>query len=325
MSSPSVLRVNGRLRPIWRFFLAAMMVIFIAVGAGVVVGLVAGALGRYPSRFEALAFTSFLTLPLLLGAFKLLTDLFEQKPLASVGLAFHSRWGAELSSGLVVGAAMILAVGGLERLLGLARFSWNSAPAASLAGSGFATGAVLFAAAVNEELAFRGYPFQRLVDSLGPVGAVAVMSALFGAAHLGNPEHTWASTLNTMLVGVPLSVAYLRTRALWLPIGIHFSWNFFQGYVLGLPVSGIALDRQLAVAQVHGAGWLTGASYGPEGGVLASALIVAATVYLLWARGIYTSQEMQELVFGPAVSKPGPAALPPPSAEEPENPPEGRD
>lgn len=305
MGSGSHLRSGGRVRPIWRFLLSAFMVAFVIVLADIILGLVAGLRHVYPSLLDALAFTAFLKLPLLLLVFKFLSDLFEHKPLAAVGLAFHERWGAELAHGLALGAAMILAVAGGERLLGVASFSWNSASAASLARQGLILIVVMLVAAANEELMFRGYPFQRLMETLGPAGAVAIMAALFGVVHLWNPSHTWVSTLNTALIGVPLAIAYLRTRALWLPLGLHFGWNFFQGFVLGLPVSGLPLGRSLAVARVHGAVWLTGGSYGPEGGLVTTAVVVAATAYLLLARGIYTSKRMRDLVSGGAVREPG--------------------
>jgi hypothetical protein len=126
-----------------------------------------------------------------------------------------------------------------------------------------------------------------------------VLSALFGLLHLGNAGHTWISTLNTMLVGVPLAVGYLRTRALWLPVGIHFSWNFLQGYGLGLPISGSSVPYSVLSAEVSGNALLTGANYGPEGNLLTTFVIIAATGYLWRAKSIYTSEEMRALVFGP--------------------------
>ena len=110
-----------------------------------------------------------------------------------------------------------------------------------------------------------------------------------------------------MLVGVPFSIAYLRTRMLWLPIGMHFAWNFVQGFVLGLPVSGIQSPVSLLRAEVHGREWLTGGSYGPEGGVLALASILLATGYLALSRRIYMSEETKSLVLGPPAA-PGPPA-----------------
>jgi hypothetical protein len=152
--------------------------------------------------------------------------------------------------------------------------------------------------ATNEELVFRGYPFQRLVESLGPPGAVAVSSACFGLAHLGNSHHTWISTVNTMLVGIPLSIAYLRTRSLWMPVGMHFTWNYVQGFVFGLPVSGHTFSPCLLKVQVHGSAWLTGSDYGPEGGLLSTVAIVGAGICLFLSPRIRMSEKMRELVFG---------------------------
>jgi hypothetical protein len=158
-------------------------------------------------------------------------------------------------------------------------------------------------AAANEEAVFRGYPFQRLAESLTPVGAIAVTSAFFGLAHLGNPHKTWISTLNTMLVGIPFAIAYLRTRSLWMPIGMHFIWNFLMDFLLGLPVSGLNLAASVLTAHVQGPNWLTGGPYGPEGGVLAMGAILVATVYLSCTKSIYTSEEMKALVFAPMTSR----------------------
>ena len=158
---------------------------------------------------------------------------------------------------------------------------------------------MLMAAAADEELIFRGYPFQRLVEVAGPVLAVVVVSALFGAAHLRNPFQNWISTLNTALVGVLLAICYLRTRALWLPLGIHFAWNFVQGFVLGMPVSGVTFHHGILQAKISGPFWLTGGAYGPEGSILSLGVIAAGTVYFFVSRQIFTTGEMQRLALGP--------------------------
>jgi hypothetical protein len=168
---------------------------------------------------------------------------------------------------------------------------------------------VLFISATNEELIFRGYPFQRLVESLGPAGAVAVSSACFGLAHLGNSHHTWISTINTMLVGIPLSIAYLRTRSLWMPVGMHFTWNYVQGFVFGLPVSGFAFPTTLLNAQVHGGDWLTGSAYGPEGGLLCTIVALGAGIFLFLSPRIRISERMKELVFGSSLDAAANAAV----------------
>jgi membrane protease YdiL (CAAX protease family) len=286
---------DGKLRPVWRFLLSIPMVILAMLVAGMVAGFV---LARATPQGRVVGAQLF-ALAALLAAFKLLTSLLDRRPLGSVGLAFCGRWHLELGMGVGIGALMILTVGALEQLLGAAHFTVNSASPGQFAGWGVGLLLFLFVAATDEELIFRGYPFQRLADALGPAAAVALFSGAFGLVHLRNPDHTWLSTLNTMLVGVPLALAYLRTRALWLPVGIHFAWNYFQGFGLGLPVSGLGVPFSVLRAEVTGNELLTGGPYGPEGGLLATGVIVAATIYLSLSKRIYISKEMRTLVFGP--------------------------
>jgi hypothetical protein len=305
MNARDVFIVDDRLRPIWRFFLSVVLLFAALMIVGETLGLANRVLGIRLQQMAAMLWGGLVALAAILAGFKLLTAVFERRPLGSVGLAFHDRWWRELGHGLAVGAVMILFVVMLERVGGFVRFS--HAPQPLLRAASF-TFVVLAVAAINEETIFRGYPFQRLVESITPVGAIAVTSALFGLGHLGNPHHTWISTANTMLVGVPFAIAYLRTRSLWIPIGMHFIWNFLMGFLLGLPVSGVVFPVSVFQAQVHGAAWLTGSEYGPEGSLLSTGVIVAAALYLSFSRRIYTSEEMKTLVFG--LSQPAEAERP---------------
>jgi CAAX protease family protein len=302
---------SGQVRPIWRFFLSVVLIVFATLGSGAILALILGALDYRPSKILLLCFSSLLLFPALLGVFKLLTASLEKRPLGSAGLAFLSGWKSELGLGLIVGAAMILAVGGVEASFGLVGFGWAGGSGDKTLAWGVSLFVVMAVAAANEEMMFRGYPFQRLVDAVGPAPAVILTSAFFGLAHLSNPSVTWISTLNTALVGVPFAVAYLRTRMLWLPIGMHFSWNFIEGFVLGLPVSGLMVPQSLLRADPRGTDWLTGGAYGPEGGLLATALIFAVTAYLLCSRSIYIREDTKKLVFGsaPSPSETGSSAL----------------
>jgi hypothetical protein len=177
---------------------------------------------------------------------------------------------------------------------GFAHFAFTPHPML-LAGS-FSLGLFVVAAA-KEEVIFRGYAFQRLAEAITPVGAIAVTSAFFGLAHFANPHRTWISTLNTTLVGIPFCIAYLRTRSLWLPIGIHFVWNFLQGFLFGLPVSGIVFSATVLTARVQGPAWLTGGNYGPEGGLLATPAILLGIAYLTFSKRIYTTRDMRALAL----------------------------
>jgi membrane protease YdiL (CAAX protease family) len=317
VTGKSFFTVDKPQRPILRFLLSAFAVFFAYLGTGIFFGVIFRIFGLLPDIYLSLFLIELVLAVVLIALYKLFCNVLEGRPLAFVGLAFHGRWKAELGMGIALGAIMILAIGLLEGLLGAADFSWMLSAAASprhiLIWAVFSL-ALFCVAGTAEELCFRGYPFQRLVDSIGPVGAVVVFSALFGLVHLGNRSHTWLSTLNTMLVGVTLSVAYLRTRALWLPIGLHVSWNVVQGYALGFPVSGIMLPAALARPEIHGALWLTGGSYGPEGSLLSTGVVALGTVYLLLSKRIYVSKEMRELVLTP-VPQPPDCPQPPASAE----------
>jgi hypothetical protein len=299
MNSTGIFIYDGRLRPIWRFFLSVALLYAALVLSGAMLEAIFLIGKVHPSFFATFFWQSFAGLLAVIPASKLMTEVFERRPLGSIGLAFHPRWWRELGRGLAVGAAMLFGAVVLEWVCGFAHFTFAPHP---MLRAGSLTFMLFAVAAPLEEALFRGYPFQRLMESITPVGAIAVTSALFGLVHLGNPHRTWISTLNTGLVGIPFAIAYLRTRSLWMPIGMHFIWNFLMGFFLGLPVSGINVPSSLLSAQVQGSIWLTGGEYGPEGGLLVTGVILLGTMYVSYAKSIYTSAEMKALVFAPVTS-----------------------
>ena len=117
---------------------------------------------------------------------------------------------------------------------GVAEFSLSQASAGRVIYSGLFLLAFFVPAAAFEELAFRGYPFQRLIESVGPVAAVVALSALFGLAHAANPHSTVLSVFNTGLAGAAFCVGYLKTRALWFSVGLPFFLEFFSRVLLRL-------------------------------------------------------------------------------------------
>jgi membrane protease YdiL (CAAX protease family) len=141
--------------------------------------------------------------------------------------------------------------------------------------------ATLAVAALVEEVAFRGFPFRRLIAAIGPVKATIAMSILFGLLHALNPEATFVSVLVTMLAGVFLSLAWLRTHGLWLPWGLHFAWNASMGVLFGLPVSGLTRFSTVVETRAIGPVWVTGGSYGPEGGLVSALAILIGIVLVV--------------------------------------------
>jgi uncharacterized protein len=143
------------------------------------------------------------------------------------------------------------------------------------------------AAAISEEIAFRGVLFRVVEEAAGTWWALIVSALFFGAVHLGNPGATlWNSAAIAIEAGLTLGLAYHLTRSLPLCIGIHMGWNFAQGTVFGIPVSGTAAKGWL-VAERPGPDWLTGGAFGAEASMLALAICSLLTATLLahaWRR-----------------------------------------
>lgn len=133
--------------------------------------------------------------------------------------------------------------------------------------------------AVNEELLFRGILFRWLEEWGGSWVALLLTSALFGCAHLLNPNASPIAAIGIAFeAGVMLGAAYMLTRSLWLPMGLHAAWNFAQGEIYDIPVSGMPVHGMVQ-ARLSGPPLLTGNGFGLEASVIA---IVVATLFGLW-------------------------------------------
>ncbi|MFT4200229.1 lysostaphin resistance A-like protein [Gordonia sp. (in: high G+C Gram-positive bacteria)] len=177
----------------------------------------------------------------------------------------------EFGLGLVLGAAtMCLAVGVLAAV-----GSYRVVDVGL--GSGIGVGLMIgVGAAFAEEIFFRGFLLRLLDKRFGSWPATIVVSLLFGAVHLGNPQATvWGAVAIVLAAGPLLCGAYLFTRRLWLPIGIHLSWNAVQSGVFGINVSGVGSGRGLIESELTGPAWLSGGSMGIEGSVVLVALALA--------------------------------------------------
>jgi len=215
----------------------------------------------------------------------------EDHPLADLGLRLDLRWARDLILGLLAGAVLIgLAASTLWALGG---FTWVANPA--MRGTALLQAGWFFLfVAINEEALFRGYPFQRLAEGgLGPWGTQLLFAAFFALVHLSNPGVQAAgaalktvTTLNIALAAILLGLAYLRTRSLALPIGIHWAWNFVQGNLLGFPVSGTG-ERLAPLKPVlkNRPDWLTGGAVGLEGSVACTLICLVAIALLCFWRG----------------------------------------
>ncbi|EOR27200.1 CPBP family intramembrane metalloprotease [Cytobacillus oceanisediminis] len=131
----------------------------------------------------------------------------------------------------------------------------------------------------SEELTFRGYIMTTLADNGNSKTVVYIVSSLiFGVAHLLNPNVAVLGIINIFLVGLLFAYMYDKTKSLWMPIGYHITWNYFQGNVFGFPVSGTTPHGLYGIDVSMGNNWLTGGSFGLEGGLLATLMIVLGFV-----------------------------------------------
>ena len=210
--------------------------------------------------------------------------------------------GAALGWGLVVLAVLPLAVSGALYVQ-----LWSRPRAFELLLLNLATLAV---AALAEEVAFRGYPYRRLIQSIGPVKATILLSLLFGLGHALNPNATWTSVSVTVLAGLLLSIGWLRTHGLWLPWGLHFAWNASIGVLFGLPLSGTENFSSVVETRTFGYLWLTGGAYGPEGAAFTAVVLMIG----IWILVRVTRDYAWDYTFRPIVAAGYPTDVAPPAA-----------
>ncbi|MCD6163826.1 MAG: CPBP family intramembrane metalloprotease, partial [Candidatus Odinarchaeota archaeon] len=193
----------------------------------------------------------------------------------NLGLKTHKKNVLDFILGIFVGVFMISTVFVTEINLGLIRIEINSK-----INIGYLVYGLLasLSVAFMEELVFRGYLFQNALLSLSENQAILISSIVFGLMHVFNPNVNFLAMIVISIIGALLAICYLKTQGLHFPIGLHFTWNFFEGYIYGFPISGNKVEGIL-VTIVKGPAWLTGGNFGPEGGLIG--LIVSLIVTLI--------------------------------------------
>lgn len=209
---------------------------------------------------------------------------FDRRSFASLGLVFRKRTGADLLVGFLVAGGMMFLIFLLEWLAGwltLAGLSWQEMSVWEAAQQTVTMLAVFIAVGWYEELQARGYWLQNLAEGLNLTWGVLISSSVFALAHLFNPNFNLLAMAGIFLAGLFLAFAYLRTRQLWLPIGLHIGWNFFEGVVFGFPVSGLEMFRLLQ-PQINGPELFTGGAFGPEAGLVQLPALALGFALVYW-------------------------------------------
>ena len=204
--------------------------------------------------------------------------IYVQRGIAAIGLQSDKAALANFGFGCIggIGAAALVLAGPL--LFQAARMQRDPSSPASVSSFFFVSVLLLFGAA-GEELLFRGFGFQILVAALGGWTTILPAGVLFAILHGGNPNASWLGLVNTAGFGILFGYAFLRSHDIWLPIGLHFGWNFTLP-LFGVNVSGLTI-RLTGFTMRWSAGTLwSGGEYGPEASIITSAVLLLLFVYL---------------------------------------------
>ncbi|MET7861978.1 CPBP family intramembrane glutamic endopeptidase [Micromonospora taraxaci] len=199
----------------------------------------------------------------------------ERRPVTELA---RSGAGAWITRGLLIGLAMFAAV--IVNIAFVADYDID--------GLGSVTGAVallgfMAAAAVTEELMFRGVLFRIVEERTGTWIALVLTGVVFGLMHLLNPDASvWGAICIAVEAGFMLAACYAATRNLWVPIGLHFGWNFAAGGIFSVVVSGNGESEGLLDTSMSGPALVTGGGFGPEGSLYTVVAGVALTMVFMW-------------------------------------------
>ena len=256
---------------------AGLFLLFIRVAGGFLGWFLNETIGYLPAAALSIFAASSLATAFILRVF-------ERARLAQVGLGWTNESKTHLVIGITAGVAAGILVVAPPLLFGLARLEKLADPAAA-----FSPGKLLFVSvlllfgAVGEEMMFRGYAFQIILAAVGPWATILPFAVLFAAAHSLNINTNPVGLLNTGLWGVLLGYAFWRSGDLWLPIGLHFGWNWTLP-LFGANLSGFQISLSGYTIAWESRSLLSGGDYGPEGSILTTLAAVALGYWLYRVR-----------------------------------------
>ncbi|MBK7935198.1 MAG: CPBP family intramembrane metalloprotease [Acidobacteria bacterium] len=276
---------DGQLRSGWRAGLFLIAFIFFSVILGTIVQA-----GLFTANFESASLQSIslaanavaALIPAIVIGW-LCGKWLEKLPFGALGASFSGSWIRNFVLGVVAGGATLSFAVLVAFVFGGQRFELNLANGWQPVLTSLAVSFGVFAAAAAmEEALFRGYILQTFARSNLAWLAILLTSVFFGLVHADNPNAGVISTLNTVLAGIWFSVAYLKTRDLWFVWGLHLMWNWMQGSFFGIEVSGLTdITKNPLLREIDtGPTWLTGTTYGIEGGIVCTVALVISTIVI---------------------------------------------
>ena len=281
-----------RTNPVIRLVLGTLFMLAAVIVAQIVAFVLPGRAAFLSDLSAAVIVVAIITL-----AYIAFVRLVEKRPVMELSLTGAAT---EIGAGLLLGAVLIGITVGVMGMLGYYRVEGiHSALLLVLALP------VMISSAYIEEILFRGTLLRLLEEWLGTWIALSLSALLFGAVHLMNPHATlWSAIAIAIEAGLLLGGAFILTRRLWLAIGIHFAWNYVQGSVLGVAVSGNQFGGLLDVS-LSGPTLISGGSFGAEASIIAVAVCSLASAVLI--RKAYQKGHIEPIARKemPTISPPG--------------------
>lgn len=274
---------EGKLRSGWRFALFLLSFLFISsIMQAIFVNLLREEISNNLNLIVFLHALSAM-ISILMGWF--FGSLLENLPFRALGISFTKNWFRDFLFGILFGFFSLFLAVSITYTLGALKFEIKEVVSAKSTLITLSKNFLIFlVASISEETLFRGYMLQTFLRSKSPLIGITLTSALFAYAHNLNPNVSFLSLLNTFIAGIWLSIAYLKTQNLWFPTAIHMSWNWFQGTIFGINVSGIREFSENSLLKVieRKHDLLSGGEYGIEGGIACTVSLLVSTALLLF-------------------------------------------
>jgi len=268
-----------RLRAGWRLLPQLILYIFLSI----ILFDISSALG-YESSVPSLFLNRIFDFLAVTGSVYIVRRWLDKRSFESLGLKINRQVLVDIFAGIGI---MLVMMGSIFAvMLGLGwltfeGFAWQFDPIGTVLSS-VATFFILFIfVGWNEELFSRGYQLQTIASGLNLNWGAVLSASVFALIHFRNPNSTWVSTAGIFFAGIFFAYAYIRTKQLWLPIGLHIGWNFFEGVVFGFRVSGLDI-YPLTRIQVMGPEQWTGGPFGPEAGLIILPAIILGALLIFW-------------------------------------------
>ena len=340
MKNPFYNKEQKRLRALWRIliqgglFLIGLTLISTVLGVIAMVIMAATGQAEFDVMLNPDALTEMImslgggwffalngvgTVIVIILTFFLAGWLLDRRKFVDFGFHFSRLWWLDLGFGLLLGAVLMLFIFLVELAAGWITMESFFRTSASSFLSGWIAALVGFiSVGIYEEMLSRGYHLRNLAEGLnwgilgkrgGLWAGYLISSSAFGLAHATNPNATWVSTLNLILAGLFLGLGFVLTGELAIPIGLHITWNFFQGNIFGFPVSGTRSGTSLISIQQTGPDLFTGGAFGPEAGLLGIlAILIGCGLTWLYVRKTRSAVRFQTELA--EYRKPEPKSIP---------------